>query len=203
MSNLQACVQYISSKTIFVCTLEIPKSFIPCLNISLDNSCRFAVGSTVKVPISKSTMFTCIQNVCGLFKLGGELLQSHSLSSSFAFLSKVELVTMWLPESLIMSNDELSFSLIVMTPLSIFILFFNICKCCIQRFKCGKKHRKNTTNKNKVNKISHRKSQSKVDIYERKRAGIAKACLELQPLTSAQIANRQQSRASDLAKHIH
>ena len=49
MSNPQACIQYINSRTIFVCTLEIPKSFIPCLNISLGNSCKFVVGSAVKV----------------------------------------------------------------------------------------------------------------------------------------------------------
>ena len=145
-------------------------------------------------------MFTCIQNICGLFKLGGELLQSHSLSSSFAFLSKVELVTMWLPEDLVMSNDELSFFLIIMTPLSIFILFFNLCKCCIQRFKCGKKQKK-PANKNQVNKTSHRKSQSKAEIYERKRAGIAKSCLELQPLTSAQAINRQRARAATMANY--
>ena len=190
MNNPQACVQYINSRTIFVCTLEIPKSFIPCLNISLGNSCKFVVGSAVKVPISKSTMFTCIKNICGLFKLGGELLQSHSLSSSFAFLSKVELVTMWLPENLVMSNDELSFFLIVMTPLSIFILFFNLCKCCIQRFNFGKKQNK-CANKGQVNKTSYRRKLSKAEIYERKRAGIRKACLELQPLTSAQAMNRK------------
>jgi len=118
----------------------------------------------------------------------------------FAFLSKVELVTMWLPENLVMSNDELSFFLIVMTPLSIFILFFNLYKCWIQRFNCGKKQNK-CTNKNQVNKTSHRRKLSKAEIYERKRTGIAKACLELQPLTSAQAINRQKVREAALANY--
>jgi len=63
------------------------------------------------------------------------------------------------------------------------------------------KKAKETSKQNQVNKTSHRKSQSKAEIYERKRAGIAKACLELQPLTSAQAVSRQRARAAAIANY--
>ena len=85
-----------------------------------------------------------------------------------------------------------------MTPLSIFILFFNLCKCCIQCFKFGKKQKK-SANKKQVNKTSHRKNLSKAEIYEREGTGIAKACLESQPLTSAQAIDRQRAGAAAIA----
>ena len=60
----QACVQYISRKTTFVCILELPKSFVPCLNASLNNST--ATGSSVKLSNSKPAISVVMDNELGL-----------------------------------------------------------------------------------------------------------------------------------------